>query len=96
MNKHSEKVNFIWIIANLILDTFKRSKYHTLPGIVARYIVESETVQGQIQMSLIWKGTVVPNEMEQMQALDAFRQSLTDVFNWNTAQYNKGKVLIYI
>ena len=28
MNNFSEKVNFIWSVADLIRDVFKRSKYH--------------------------------------------------------------------
>ena len=40
MNNFSEKVNFIWSIADLIRDTFKRSKYQDviLPFTVLRRI----------------------------------------------------------
>ena len=40
MNNFSEKVNFIWSVADLIRDTFKRSKYQDviLPLTVLRRI----------------------------------------------------------
>src|SRR5260370_895147 len=40
MNTHSDKVNFIWSVADLVRDTFKRSKYQDviLPLTVLRRI----------------------------------------------------------
>jgi type I restriction enzyme M protein len=40
MNNHSDKVNFIWSVADLVRDTFKRSKYQDviLPLTVLRRI----------------------------------------------------------
>jgi excisionase family DNA binding protein len=77
------------------LEEVRREGQHTFPGTVARYIAESETVPGQIQISLIWRGTVMPNEVEQEQSLEALRRTLADVLDWDTAQYNKGKLLMH-
>jgi len=57
-------------------------------------IAESETKLGQIQISMIWQSTAIPNEVERDQAPEAFRQTLVDELDWDTAQYNKGKVRI--
>lgn len=77
------------------LEEFRRGGQHTFPGTVVRYIVESKTIPGQIQISLIWRGTIIPKEVEQEQALEAFRRTLADVLDWDTAQYNNGRVLMH-
>jgi hypothetical protein len=77
------------------LEEVRQSGQHMFPGTVARFIVESETIPGQIQIFLIWRGIVMPNEVEREQALEGFRRTLADVLDWDTAQYNKGKVLMH-
>ncbi len=60
MNNFSEKVNFIWSIADLIRDTFKRSKYQDviLPFTVLRRIdcVLQPTKQKVLEVNAQWKG----------------------------------------
>ena len=77
------------------LEDMRKGGEHVFPGTVARFIVESETTPGQIEISLIWRSAVMPNEEQRNQAVDSFRQTLTDVLDWNTAQYNTGKVLMH-
>ncbi len=77
------------------LEEFRQRGQHTFPGTVARYVVESETNPGQIQISLTWRGTIMPSEVQQEQAIGEFRRTLADVLDWDTAQYNKGKVLMH-
>jgi excisionase family DNA binding protein len=77
------------------LEEVKRGERYIFPGTIGRYIVRSKTVPGQIEIALIWRNTVMPSEAEREQALEAFRQSLADVLDWNTAQYNDGQVLMH-
>ncbi len=77
------------------LEEIRQGGQHNFPGTVARFIVESETIPGQVEISLIWRSTVMPNEKDREQALETFRQALTDVLDWSTAQYNRGKVLMH-
>jgi len=77
------------------IEAVKRSGKHVFPGTVARYIVSNETMPRQVEIVLIWRSTVMPDEAEREQALEAFRQTLADVFDWNTAQYNNGEVLMH-
>lgn len=77
------------------IEEVKRSGGHIFPGTVARYIARSETMPRQIEIILIWRSTVMPNEAEREQALEAFRQTLADVLDWNTAQYSNGEVLMH-
>ena len=67
------------------LEEIRQNGQHVFPGTVARYIVESETIPGQLEISLIGRSTVMPNEVEREQALEAFRQAFDDALNWETA-----------
>jgi hypothetical protein len=60
-----------------------------------RFIAASETIRGQVEISLIWRSAVMPKEAERNRAIEAFRQALSDVLDWDTAQYNNGKVLMH-
>ncbi len=77
------------------LEEVKQLGHHVFPGTVARYVVRSKTVQGQVEIVLVWRSTVMPNDQEREQALEAFRQTLADVLDWDTAQYNDGTILIH-
>jgi len=77
------------------LEEVKRGEQHVFPGTVARYVVRSESNPRQIELLLIWRSTVMPSEAEREQALEAFRRALDDVLDWETAQYNTGKVLMH-
>src|SRR5690242_9396053 len=60
MNNFGEKVSFIWSIADLIRDTFKRSKYQDviLPFTVLRRIdcVLQPTKAHVLEVNAQWKG----------------------------------------
>ena len=77
------------------MEEIKRSGEHVFPGTVARYISRSKTISGQVEIVLVWRSTVMPDEKERELALEAFRQMLADVLDWNTAQYNDGEVLMH-
>jgi Helix-turn-helix domain len=77
------------------MEEIKHSGKHVFPGTVARYVVKSESIPGQIEIVLIWRSTVMPNEVEREHALEIFRQTLADVLDWNTAQYHNGEVLMH-
>ncbi len=77
------------------LEEVKHGGLHVFPGTVARYVVRSEAIPRQIELVLIWRSTVMPSEAEREQALEAFRRALDDVLDWETAQYNTGKVLMH-
>ncbi len=77
------------------LEEIKRSGEHIFPGTVARYVVKSESVPEQVEIVLIWRSTVMPDQVEREQALEAFRQTLRDVLDWNTAQYHNGEILMH-
>lgn len=77
------------------LDAIRRQGLHTFLGTVARFVVESQTVPDQVEIVLVWRRTLMPDTKEQEEALALFRQALADVLDWQTAQYQSGKVLLH-
>src|SRR5260221_5284555 len=77
------------------LEEMNQSDLYLFPGTTARFITQSETTPGQVEISLIWRKTVMPTEEEREQALEGFRKALADVLDWSTAQYNQGQVLMH-
>jgi excisionase family DNA binding protein len=77
------------------LEEMKRSDLYLFPGTIARFITQSETKPGQVEISLVWRKTVMPTEEERERALEELRQALSDVLDWDTAQYNQGQVLMH-
>ena len=77
------------------LEEIKRNGQHIFPGTVVRYIVRSQTMPHQIDIVLVWRSTVMPDQVERERTLEGFRQTLADVLDWDTAQYNDGEVLMH-
>lgn len=77
------------------LEQIKQRGELVFPGTVARFIMESETHPGQVEISLIYRYGVMPKEEVREQTLEIFRQELDEVLDWNTAQYNYGKILMH-
>jgi len=77
------------------LEEIRRSKQHLFPGTVARSIVESKTHPGRVILTFVWRGTVMPEETEREKALEAFRQELTTVLDWSTAEYEHGTAVMH-
>jgi excisionase family DNA binding protein len=77
------------------MEEIKQSGGHVFPGTVARYVAKSESVPGQVEIVLIWRSTVMPDEAEREQSLEAFRQAMSDVLDWETAQYHHGEILLH-
>jgi excisionase family DNA binding protein len=77
------------------LQEIKREGQHVFPGTVARYIVKNTSMPRLVEITLVWRRIIMPNEAEREQALEAFRQALADVLDWNTAHYSDGEVLMH-
>ncbi len=77
------------------LQEIKREGQHVFPGTVARYIVRDAAIPRQVEIMLVWRRIIMPSETEREEALEAFRQALSDVLDWNTARYSDGEVLMH-
>ena len=77
------------------LEEIRQSGEHLFPGTIARYITLSEKDPDRVTISLVWRGTVMPDEVTREAALQTFRAALADVLDWDTAQYDTSKVLMH-
>jgi len=77
------------------LEEIRQRGQHLFPGTVARFISEVETNPEQLEIVLVWRGTVMPKEAERERSLEVFQLALADVLDWSTAQYNNGRVLMH-
>ncbi len=77
------------------LEEIKQAGDHIFPGTVARYIVGSKTHPGVVEILLVWRSNVMPDEATQEQALHEFRQALDDVLDWSSAKFDTGEVFMH-
>ncbi len=77
------------------LEAIRQGNEYLFPGTVARFIIGSETVPRQIEISLIWRSIAMPDKAIREKVLADFQQALADVLDWDTAQYNEGQVLMH-
>jgi excisionase family DNA binding protein len=77
------------------LEELKQEDKYLFPGTVARYILQSKTHPGNIEVLLIWRSSFMPDEVKRRQELDNFRQALADVLDWTNARYDEGQALLH-
>ena len=68
---------------------------HLLPGTAARYIARSQSNPDDVQIILVWRDAVMPSVEEREAALAALRADLADIFDWETASYREGQVMLH-
>src|ERR1019366_1237088 len=61
------------------LEAIRQGDAFLFPGTVSRFITQSDTFPGQVEISLIWRSTAMPDEAARAEALATFQQSLADV-----------------
>ncbi len=77
------------------LEEIKQVGEYIFPGTVARYIIGSTTRPEAIEILLIWRSTLIPDESSREHVLQEFRQELADVLDWSNARYNNGEVFLH-
>jgi excisionase family DNA binding protein len=77
------------------LEEMRRERQHLFPGTIARYILERGRYPEHVEILLIWRSTAMANDVTYNQWLDEFRQELSDVLDWGTAQYDTGRVIMH-
>ena len=76
------------------LGEMRREEY-TFPGTVARYIMGKAESPQKLEILLVWKSSVMPDEAERERELEEFRKALADVVDWDTAQYEHDVVFMH-
>jgi excisionase family DNA binding protein len=77
------------------LEEIKHLEEHIFPGTIARYVVGSSTQAGLIEILLIWRSSMMPDEKTREHAFEAFKQIFADVLDWNTARYDEGEAFLH-
>jgi excisionase family DNA binding protein len=77
------------------LEEIRREKQHLFPGTIARYIIEKQRHPEHLEILLIWRNTVMPDEETYNQWLGEFKLALSDLLDWETAQYDTGRVIMH-
>ncbi|GHO50897.1 helix-turn-helix domain-containing protein [Ktedonospora formicarum] len=77
------------------LAKIRREGLHNFPGTVARYMIRFEGSPDQIEILLIWKTGIMPDQESREQHLQTFQEELSDVLDWETAQYHQGTVFMH-
>jgi excisionase family DNA binding protein len=77
------------------LDEIRKGNKHMFPGTVARYITHSQTDASDVQILLIWRGTVMPDVATREAALDDLRQELANVLDWKNAHIEMHEIMMH-
>jgi len=77
------------------LEEMRREKRHLFPGTLARYIIEKQRQPEHIEILFIWRNKAMPDETTYNRWLSEFQQALSDVLDWETAQYDTGRVIMH-
>jgi excisionase family DNA binding protein len=77
------------------LEEIRREKQHLFPGTIARYVIEKQQNPEYVEILLLWRKTVMPDEDSYNQWLDDLKLALNDVLDWETAEYDTGRVLMH-
>lgn len=77
------------------LEEMRRAGQYIFPGTVARYIVDVDGKHEQIEITLIWRKTTIPDEATREQQLRQLREALQDALNWEKAEYSHNGVLMH-
>jgi excisionase family DNA binding protein len=77
------------------LEEMRREKQHLFPGTIARYMIQKQRQPEHIEILLIWRNTVMPDEATFNRWLNEFQKAFSDVLDWETAQYDTGKVIMH-
>lgn len=78
-----------------ILWKFRQEERHLFPGTVVRYISLDDTSPASATIQLVWKSSDASDNKTREQELANFRSDLEHVFDWDTAQYRDGTVLVH-
>lgn len=77
------------------LNAMRKSSAHTFPGTAARYVARSDQRPQEVQILLVWRGSLIPTEEAREAELEELRRDLADVVDWQTAHYETAQVLMH-
>lgn len=76
------------------LKQIRLSQQHVIAGTVARYLGRSSSDPDLIQIVLLWREQSMPPESKRTAALQALRDDLAEMVDWETACMQEGPVML--
>jgi len=77
------------------LNAIRETQRYLFPGTMQRYVFEEDADPKHVIISLIWKDTEMPDEAAIEKDLAPLQAELSDVLDWNTAQYTTKSAIIH-
>lgn len=77
------------------LSDIQKANRHAFPGTIARYVVKEDPESTSLQFFLVWKDTEMPDDPTREQGLQAMKEELRDVLEWESAEDHTGEALLY-
>jgi hypothetical protein len=77
------------------LEEIRKENKHSFPGTVARYFARNEKDEDDVQIMLVWRGTVMPDEDIRDAGLNDLREELKDFLDWGSAHIEMHKILMH-
>jgi excisionase family DNA binding protein len=77
------------------LTEIRKSETLIFPGTAARYIARSDQRPDEVQILLIWRGSMIPEPEVREAALEELQRETANVVDWQTARYETGQVLMH-
>ena len=74
------------------LRNFEQEEQHMFPGTIARYVSQHNDT---LRVLLIWKDTEMPDESTRRQAIEAFKNDVHGMLNWDSARIEMSEVVIH-
>ena len=71
------------------------SEKHLFFGTSARYVILNQDDPDEIDLVLVWRGSVMPDPACREASLVALAADLADVLDWETAKRKEGQSLLY-
>ena len=76
------------------MQEIRLQRKHLLPGTCARYISRNHAQPEEIQITFVWRQSVMPAESVREAALAEMRADLAEVLDWETAVVYESQVML--
>lgn len=77
------------------LDEFRLRGMYMLPGTVGRFIGRAVDDPNEVQMVLIWRSTVMPNEDVRQETVKELKEELADLVAWDEPDGAYSRVVLH-
>jgi excisionase family DNA binding protein len=77
------------------LSEIQKANRHTFPGTIARYVIKGDPELSSLHFILIWKDTDMPDDLSRERGFKALKDELSDMLEWDRAEYHTDEALLH-